>query len=220
MPQMTEEQMKAMQEKLNKMSPEELKAFQKQNCIFCQILAGKVSAKKIYEDSICAAILDINPANPGHILLLPKEHYAIMPLIPEDEMNHMSMVAKALSHVILKVLKIGGTNIFIANGAIAGQRAQHFMIHIIPRKEGDGLKLDIPKKKASKNQVDEIRKRLKDKLDVIFGKKKEEIILEKKPDVIKEVAEVIKKGEKPKEKDAKSKKKAEVSLDDIAKLLK
>ena len=67
--QMTEEQMKALQEKLSKMSPEELKEYQKQQCIFCQIVSGKVQSKKIYEDDKCLAILDKNPANPGHVLL-------------------------------------------------------------------------------------------------------------------------------------------------------
>ncbi len=243
MPEMTPEQMNQLQEKLSQMSPEELKAFQKKNCIFCQIVEGKVSSKKIYEDDVCIAVLDINPANPGHMLLMPKEHYAIMPLIPEDELKHMSMVAKALSHVVLRVLKAGGTNIFIANGALAGQRAQHFMLHIIPRKEGDGVKLEIPKKKITKSQMAEIRKRLKARIDVIFGKKKEEVVIEE-PEVMKNVGEVIEKAEekeheaeepekkakktkkkKPakkekKKKKPKKKKEPEVTLDDIAELMK
>ena len=97
MPQMTQEQVNALQEKLSKMSPEELKAFQKKNCVFCQMVEGKASARKIYEDEVCLAILDIYPANPGHILLLPKEHYPIMPLIPEDELKRAWVLRKFLS---------------------------------------------------------------------------------------------------------------------------
>ncbi len=70
--QMSEEQVAELQEKIKNMSPEELKEFQKQQCIFCQIISGKVASKKIYEDEKCIAILDINPANPGHLLLMPK----------------------------------------------------------------------------------------------------------------------------------------------------
>ena len=77
--QMTEEQVKELQEKIKNMSPEELKEFQKKQCVFCQIISGKVQSKKVYDDEKCIAILDINPANPGHVLLLPKEHYSIMP---------------------------------------------------------------------------------------------------------------------------------------------
>jgi len=66
------------------MSPEQIAELQKQNCIFCHIVSGKVSSKKIYEDEKCVALLDINPANPGHILLIPKEHYTLMALMPDD----------------------------------------------------------------------------------------------------------------------------------------
>ncbi|MBU0461615.1 MAG: HIT domain-containing protein [Nanoarchaeota archaeon] len=56
------------EEDLKNMSPEELRELQKQNCVFCHIAAGKVPAKKVYEDDRCLAILDINPANAGHVL--------------------------------------------------------------------------------------------------------------------------------------------------------
>ena len=126
------EQLKALQEKIKQMSPEELKEFQKKQCIFCQIIAGKVQSRKVYEDDKVIALLDINPANPGHILLLTKEHYSIMPQIPDDEIAHVFMAAKSLSNAMLKSIDAQGTNIIVANGIAAGQRAQHFMAHIIP----------------------------------------------------------------------------------------
>src|SRR3990167_3381355 len=89
--QLSPEQIKALQEKIKSMSPEELKEFQKKQCIFCQIIAGKVQSKKIYEDDKVIALLGINPANPGHILLLTKEHYSIMPQIPDDEVAYVFM---------------------------------------------------------------------------------------------------------------------------------
>ena len=154
---MTPEQQAAMQEKIKNMSPEELEEFQKQQCIFCQMIAGKVQVKKIYEDDICFAILDINPANPGHILLMPKEHYPIMPIIPEKEIGYIFIVARELSHALLRALGVEGTNIFVANGAAAGQRAQHFMVHIIPRMDGDNVKLQLPRKDIDEKQMQEIR---------------------------------------------------------------
>jgi histidine triad (HIT) family protein len=134
----TPEQIKAFQEKLAKLSPEERKAFFRQQCVFCQIVDGKIDSMKVFEDGLCIGVLDINPANPGHVLLLPKEHFQVGPQVPESTMRHMGMVAKAISNACLKVLKCGGTTIFVANGMPAGQRAQHFMVHIIPRKEKDG----------------------------------------------------------------------------------
>src|SRR3989338_3114112 len=114
--QLSPEQIEALQEKLKNMSPEELKEFQKKQCIFCQIVDGKVKARKVYDDDKCIAVLDINPASPGHLLLLPKEHYTIMPQMPEDELSHIFMVAKSLSNSILRALGARGTNIIVANG--------------------------------------------------------------------------------------------------------
>ena len=169
--QMSEEQMKELQEKVKNMSPEELKEFQKKQCIFCQIISGKVQSKKIYEDDKCIAILDINPANPGHILLLPKEHYSIMPQVPESEIAHLFIIAKTVSNAALRSLGIQGTNIIVQNGIAAGQKAQHFMVHVIPRKEGDGLNFELPKKKMNEADLESIKQKLESKLGHVEEKK-------------------------------------------------
>ncbi|MFH1398620.1 MAG: HIT family protein [Candidatus Woesearchaeota archaeon] len=177
MPELTEEQLKNM-------SPEEIAALQKQNCVFCHIVKGKVAARKVFEDDKCLAILDINPANPGHILLLTKEHYQIMPQVPEDVIGHLFKVIKHLSQAALRSLGVKGTTIFVANGLVAGQRAPHFMMHVIPRKEGDGLKLDIPKKKMSEADQEMIYKRIKERVNAAFGVKEEAIELPPKPEKV------------------------------------
>ena len=153
---MSEEQLAALQEKIKNMSPEELKEFQKKQCIFCQIIAGKIQAKKIYEDEKVLGVLDINPANPGHILLLPKEHYAIMPQMPEEEISHIFMSAKHISNAMLRSIEAQGTNIIVANGVAAGQRAQHFMVHIIPRKENDGIQFTLPQKTMPESDIESV----------------------------------------------------------------
>jgi histidine triad (HIT) family protein len=158
--QLNEEQIKALQEKLKQMSPEELKEFQKKQCIFCQIISGKVQSRKIYEDENAIAVLDINPSNPGHILIMPREHYSIMPQMPDDEVSHIFLVAKHLSNACLRALEAEGSNIIVANGITAGQRAQHFMVHLIPRKENDKLKFDVPQKNIPEGELQKIGKML------------------------------------------------------------
>ena len=158
--QISPEQLKALQEKIKNMGPEELKEFQKKQCIFCQIVSGKIQAKKIYEDENTIAILDINPSNPGHILLLTKEHYSIMPQIPDDELAHVFMVAKSLSNSMLRSIESHGTNIIVANGIAAGQRAQHFMAHIIPRKENDGINFVLPQRTIEQEEIEQIGNKL------------------------------------------------------------
>ncbi|MBI3035407.1 HIT domain-containing protein [Candidatus Woesearchaeota archaeon] len=156
----TPEQLKALQEKIKQMSPEELKEFQKKQCIFCQIVAGKVQSKKIYEDEKVIALLDINPSNPGHVLLLTKEHYSIMPQIPDDELAHVFMAVKSLSNAMLRSIDAQGTNIIVANGIAAGQRAQHFMVHVIPRKENDGINFVLPQNAMQQADIEDIGNRL------------------------------------------------------------
>ncbi|MBW2992317.1 HIT family protein [Candidatus Woesearchaeota archaeon] len=209
-----EDQQQAMQEKIKNMTPEQLKEYQKQQCIFCQIISGKVQSKKIYEDERCIAILDINPANPGHILLLPKEHYAVMPQIPEEDIGHLFMVSKALSNAMLKGLKVSGTNIFVANGVAAGQRAQHFMIHVIPRKENDGITaFTIPQRQVPDSDQDKIKKRLVEGITKVFGLKAPKVEeteerTEEKPEEEKKPEKKEKKAEEePKEKPKKKTKK-------------
>jgi len=163
-----------MQEKLKDMSPEEIQKLQKQNCIFCHIIEGKVPSKKIHEDEICLAILDINPANPGHILLLPKEHYMIMPQVPEGTMAHLAIIAKQLSSACLKAFKCDGTNIFVANGSAAGQKAQHFMIHIIPRFEKDGVKIQITENTVNKSDLMKVKEIIQGKINIAFNIKETE----------------------------------------------
>ncbi len=228
--QMSEEQIKALQEKIKQMSPEELKEFQKKQCIFCQIVAGKVQSKKIYEDDEVLAILDVNPANPGHILIMPKEHYSIMPQIPDEEIGHIFMVAKALSNTSLRALEVQGSNIIVANGVAAGQRAQHFMVHLIPRKENDGVDFQIPQKTIPDDELQKVRKALSESLGAKAEEAEEKIaavpIIPKGKKVVEaEFKEPIKKKIKNKEtkKESKKQKKGEVreniNLDDIARVL-
>ncbi len=134
------------EEELKNMSPEELMEYQKKNCLFCHIIEGKVASKKIYEDEYCIGILDINPANPGHVIVLPKEHFSIIPMMPEERFRKIIISSKMISVAMLRVMKAEGVNMFIANGQVAGQKSPHALIHLIPRKEGDGISaFDLPK---------------------------------------------------------------------------
>ncbi len=201
---LSEEQIKALQEKIKQMSPEKLREFQKKQCIFCQIIAGKIQSRKIYEDEQVFAVLDINPANPGHTLLLTKEHYSIMPQLSDDEIAHVFMVAKSLSNCMLRSIDAQGTNLIVANGIAAGQRAQHFMVHIIPRKENDDVNFVLPQKTIEEKEIEAIGDKL---IAVLSGTVEKE-----------EKSEPLKIKE-PKKKEGSKKSKRSVNLDDISKVL-
>ncbi|MBI5065445.1 HIT domain-containing protein [Candidatus Woesearchaeota archaeon] len=132
----------------------------KQQCIFCQIIHGDVPSQKVFEDEKFLAVLDINPASPGHMLVLTKEHYAIMPQMPEADIQYLGKLSKALSQVLLKTMQCEGSSIFIANGPAAGQRAQHFMLHIIPRNEGDDVGLKLTENQMPPGTIEKLKQAL------------------------------------------------------------
>ena len=57
-----------------------------QDCIFCKILEGEIPADKLYEDDKVIAMLDINPANEGHALVLTKKHYKNILEVPKEDL--------------------------------------------------------------------------------------------------------------------------------------
>jgi histidine triad (HIT) family protein len=215
--QLTEEQAELLQEKIKNMSPEELAEFQKSQCIFCQILNDKIPSKKVYEDNVCIATLDIAPASKGHLLLIPREHYAVMPQVPDQTLGHLIVIAKRLSQIMLKYLKVTGTNIFVANGAAAGQRVQHFFLHLIPRKEGDQV-LDLNEKIIEKEMVTKVKTAVEGKLLDLLGIKKEKIKEKSMGEMNEEPKEKItKKTTKKQQKKGES---DDADLDNIANLFK
>ena len=242
MAEMSPEQIKELQEKIKNMSPEELKEFQKKQCIFCQIIAGKVQSRKVYEDDGVIAILDANPANPGHMLIMPKEHYSIMPQIPDGQIGHIFSVAKALSNAALRALETQGSNIIVANGVAAGQKAQHFMVHLIPRAGNDGIKFELPQKTLAEDDLQKMSGILSKALGAKFEERKkaaapaflqkrefakepeEKKAVESKKSIVPKPKEKKKELEKETKRSQEEGKKAQqdsgsVNLDDIANLL-
>jgi histidine triad (HIT) family protein len=154
-------------------SPEQQQAIdqQKAQCIFCQIASGKMPSKKVYEDDLLIGILDINPATKGHVLLMPKEHYPIMPIIPPDTFKHLFDKTKEVDGCVKEALLCKETTILIANGGAAGQQSTHFMLHIIPRESGDGLDmLDVAGKEAPEAEMKEVAEKVGQILQAMLAK--------------------------------------------------
>ena len=108
------------------------------SCIFCQIIVGKVASSNVYEDDICLALMDIQPVNPGHVLVVPKAHFNDLSDLPAPIGSHLFQVAQRISLSIAKTqVKCEGIDLFLAHGEAAGQEIFHVHLHIIPRFAGD-----------------------------------------------------------------------------------
>jgi len=147
-------------EEWQKMSPEEKLELQRKNCIFCKIISGEIPAKKVYEDENFIGILDINPGYKGHVLVLPKKHIQIMPQLGTELSGKLGIVSKKISAKIKNAIGSEATSIFVANGAVAGQNAPHFMMHIIPRKKEDEIKLNPELKIIDDKKINDLRKKI------------------------------------------------------------
>ena len=114
-------------------------AEQKKQCVFCKLIAKEIPGKIVFEDEKTVALLDIYPAVKGHALFLPKEHYPILPYMPEEDFTHFFSLIPSLIKAIKDSLVATAFNLFIASGGAAGQQAPHFLVHCLPREQGDGF---------------------------------------------------------------------------------
>ncbi len=109
------------------------------DCIFCKIIAGDIPADKVYEDNDWLAVLDINPVNLGHTLLLPKAHHRNLFDLPAELLIKLGPVLQKLARAIKDGTKADGLNIGWNNEPAAGQLVFHSHVHLIPRFDGDGF---------------------------------------------------------------------------------
>ena len=111
-------------------------------CVFCEILAGEEPASFLYRDDRCSAFMDIQPVNPGHLLVIPKRHARNLADLDEETGALMFRVAQRLAGALRQSgLRCEGVNLFLADGAAAGQEVFHVHLHVIPRYAGDGFGL-------------------------------------------------------------------------------
>lgn len=118
------------------------------DCLFCKIVRGEIPSHKVYEDDHAFAFLDIAPVNLGHALIVPKEHHQDFAAMPEELVGRLFMAVQRVAKAAVAAVGAPGFNIGINTGAAAGQIVMHAHVHVMPRFEGDGLKL-WPKREIS-----------------------------------------------------------------------
>ena len=111
-------------------------------CIFCEILAGKLPASIVHQDAICTAFMDIQPVNPGHVLVIPNQHAAFLADLDPDTGAHIFRIAQRTAAALrISGVKCEGVNFFLADGEAAMQEVFHVHLHVFPRYQGDGFGL-------------------------------------------------------------------------------
>lgn len=112
------------------------------DCIFCKIIAGEIPCVKLYEDEHTLAFMDINPANRGHALAIPKKHEPDLFEATDETLAVTAATAARVARAVKATVEPDGINLVQANGPGAAQSVFHLHLHVIPRFEGDDLKLN------------------------------------------------------------------------------
>jgi histidine triad (HIT) family protein len=134
------------------------------NCVFCKIAAGSIPCIKLCEDEGTMAFMDINPANEGHCLVIPKAHFPTLFVLAPEALaatgNTVLKVAKAVQAALIP----DGLNLLQANGPGAGQSVFHFHVHVLPRRHGDSLSINWTPKPGDRGRIAEVAEKIRQHL--------------------------------------------------------
>ena len=114
------------------------------SCTFCDLIHGAGEASICYEDADAVAFMDVQPVNPGHVLVVPRRHFERLEDVPAELSAHLFRVASRLAPAVKRVAKAEGMNIIVNSGHAAGQDEPHYHVHVIPRCTGDGFEVPLP----------------------------------------------------------------------------
>lgn len=125
------------------------------NCVFCNIVEGKIPSHTIFEDEIVKVMMDINPVSNGHLLIIPKKHFTNLTDIDMDTLMHIQKTAKEMFKLLKDKLNIEGLTLCQNNEY--GQEVKHYHLHLIPRYKNDNVRLYSNK---NKDDVEEVYKKI------------------------------------------------------------
>jgi histidine triad (HIT) family protein len=111
------------------------------DCLFCKIVAGEIPAQIVHEDDRTVAFMDINPGSRGHLLVVPRRHARDLLEIDQEDLAATMGAAQHMAARVGERLDADGVNLLNCCGSAAWQTVFHFHVHVIPRYDGDPLRL-------------------------------------------------------------------------------
>jgi histidine triad (HIT) family protein len=112
------------------------------DCVFCAIVASTEPASIIYEDEQILGFMTTGPVTPGHLMLIPKRHFALVGELDEEAGASLFRASMRMAAALRRSgLRCEGVNWFLADGKAAFQEIFHVHLHVFPRFAGDGFGL-------------------------------------------------------------------------------
>ena len=102
------------------------------DCIFCQIVAGKLPSEILYQDEEVIAFHDIRPLAPTHVLIIPKKHIPSLAELTDAEMSLIGHMAKVANQLAKQAgIVESGYRLVISSGEQGGQIVPHLHMHLL-----------------------------------------------------------------------------------------
>jgi histidine triad (HIT) family protein len=124
------------------------------DCLFCKIVAGDLPARIVAEDELTVSFMDISPATRGHALVVPRCHADDLYSIGPEDLAACMSSAQALALRARDRLGADGVNLLNSCRPDAWQTVFHFHVHVIPRYQGDPLKLPWVPQAGDESEID------------------------------------------------------------------
>ena len=141
-----------------------------ERCIFCEIVAGLLPASFVYTGEDVVAFLDIRPLTPGHLLVIPRAHADRLEILAPDLGARVFTVAQQLAVALRRSGFCAGTNLFLADGVLAGQEVFHVHLHVIPRNQRDGFGLRAKRRRQpERGELDATAEQIRARLSTASG---------------------------------------------------
>jgi histidine triad (HIT) family protein len=106
-------------------------------CVFCSIIKGHLPLAEVYQDNAFLVLMDKYPINTGHALVVPKQHYGNLLLMPAIEVGKLYSLVSIIAESVVNSVNADGFNVGQNNGRAANQIVPHVHVHIIPRFSDD-----------------------------------------------------------------------------------
>ena len=131
------------------------------DCLFCKIVSGELSSERVDEDEHTVAFMDINPWTRGHALVVPRIHSRNIYEIDDEPLARTLVAAKRLALRMRERLACDGVNLLNSAEPAAWQSVFHFHLHVIPRFEGDPLRLPGEPRSPERSELAEVAAELR-----------------------------------------------------------
>ncbi|WP_214413927.1 HIT family protein [Sphaerisporangium fuscum] len=125
-------------------------------CVFCDVVEGRTEASVAFRDDVVIVIMNGNPVNPGHAVVVSRTHASGLEDLDDEVGAHMWCVARRVARGLRRCgLRCEGVNVWLGDGEAALQEVFHTHIHVFPRFEGDNVVFDADCEPRNRRLLDQ-----------------------------------------------------------------